>query len=161
MFEDVQELLIGAASMGNVEFVRKAIGIGADPKMNCSEALYVASERGHSECVEFLIPISDSADFASALKIAAFNGHADCVEHLMKVSDPKANHSMALQSASCGGQWECMRLLIPVSDLDDMKNDDEWLIQEHGIANLQAFIEEESLREIASSTKSPKPSNGR
>ena len=161
MFEDVQELLIGAASMGNVGFVRKAVESGAIPKANHSEALYVASERGHAECVEFLIRVSAPSDFASALKIAAFNGHVDCVEHLMKVSDPKANHSMALQHAACAGRWDCMRLLIPASDLDDMKSDDEWVIQAHGIANLQAFIEEESLREIASSTNPPKPSNGR
>lgn len=161
MFEDVQELLIGAASMGNVEFVRKAIGIGADPKMNCSEALYLASERGHADCVEFLIPLSDPTDYDTAFTMAAYKGHVDCVRHLMKVSDPKANHSMALQSASCGGQWDCMRLLIPVSDLDDMKNDDEWLIQAPGIANLQAFIEEESLRQTAVSAKSPKSGNKR
>lgn len=83
MPEDIQKLLLGAASMGNATFVRKAIESGVDTTANGSEALYAAAERGNVECVRLLIPVSDPDDYASALNMAAFEGHIECVRLLI------------------------------------------------------------------------------
>lgn len=159
MSENIQRVLLGAASMGSVDFVREAIGNGADPKANDSEALCAAAESGHVACVNLLIPLSDPTAYPLALKIAAGEGHPECVQALIAVTDPKANHSMALQYAACCGQWDCIRLLLPLSDLADMQNDGEWLMQDHGVANLQAFIAEEELRNgvVKTAKKNAKP----
>ena len=54
-----------------------------------------------------------------ALSWATVNNHYDCVKLLIPVSDPKSNDSYALRWASEKGYTECVKLLIPVSDPKD------------------------------------------
>ena len=82
-----------------------------------SKALPWAARKGHKECVEFLIPLSDPKAMESqALRWAAANGHREIVELLLLVSNPKAYNSSALRSAAMNGHKEIVALLIPVSD---------------------------------------------
>lgn len=133
--------LIAAAMCGLADEVNELIP-RTDPKINNSEALREAAERGHVECVKALIPVSDPDHYMdaycshNALELAAMNGHADCVELLIHVTDVKSeeknaflkdyleesyNDCSVLELAAERGHVDCVKLLMPVSDVESIK----------------------------------------
>ena len=67
-----------------------------------------------------------------ALNLASVNGHAECVKLLIPVSDLKSNDSCALRLASRNGHTECVKLLIPVSNAKDIDSFALRLASENG-----------------------------
>ena len=113
---DLCRALIDCSQSGDLAGVISLLGQGADPSYKASNALRVAAEAGHAECVKVLLPFSAPKDNNSALGLAAGNGHAECVRLLIPVSDPKAYGSHPLHAAAFDGHAECVKLLIPVSE---------------------------------------------
>ena len=105
-----------AARKGHKECVELLIPV-SEPKAEESEALREAADMGHKEIVELLIPVSDpKVNESEALRWAADRGHKECVELLLPLSDPMAIDSWALRVAARNGHREMVELLIPVSD---------------------------------------------
>jgi ankyrin repeat protein len=118
---DKREVLNGrlmkAAGLGDGSALARALEGGADALRGESEALVVAAERGHVECVRLLLPVSDAlANDSCALRASARVGNANCVALLLPASDPLAKNSEALWWAAAHGHAECVRLLLPLSD---------------------------------------------
>ena len=77
----------------------------------------MAASKGHTECVELLIPVSNpKIDNSYPLRIAIVYGHTDCALLLIPFSEPKFGNSEALFLAVQQGSVECVKSLLPVSE---------------------------------------------
>lgn len=74
----------------------------------------VAAEWGHDTCVPLLITSSVELN-SGALHAAAARGHTMCVQHLLPVSNPALGDTTPLEMAARGGHLDCVQLLLPVS----------------------------------------------
>jgi ankyrin repeat protein len=82
---DKQKLLYSGIECNSIHLVKKALKMGADPKLNDYWALRKAAYHGHLECVKLLIPLSDvKACDSLPLKLAAQHGHTKVVDELKK-----------------------------------------------------------------------------
>lgn len=112
-----------------------------------SEALTAAVIENHAECVQLLIPVTDSDGRYWGLQNAARNGHIQCVELLIDVGDPKWHNSQALQLACLGFYDDCVDALLPVSEpeyaLNRLKNNEKpecWQYLEYKMCEQQQRI---------------------
>ena len=117
-----------AARIGWYDKVVELLNQGKDPKAYDSEPLRIASENGHMDIVQLLIPVSNPRTYYLALNEASANGHVDIVRLLVSLCNSKeygskAHGSDALKIASNNGYTEIVKLLIPISDpkADDSK----------------------------------------
>ena len=77
------------ATIGDAEQLSILIAQSKKPT-NFNITLFLASENGHSECVKFLIPLSNPKNKNSeALRIASLKGHVESVKLLIPFSAPK------------------------------------------------------------------------
>lgn len=125
--------LARAAWRGDIIHIRALLAQGPDSTLDRSSALSLAAEMGHAECVNALIPGSDSAALSQALQAAALAGRHDCLQALIEAPNPlpprhalpgelapwerpKDARSLALRKAAREGHARCVELLIPVSN---------------------------------------------
>lgn len=117
MTPDHHTQLLEAARNGNADNVRDLI-IGSDVTHN-TEALCVAAEHGHVECVALLIPVADpKANKSLAMHQCVKHQHTECLKILLPFSDANSCSGLALSNAAHDGYTEGVRLLIPLSDLE-------------------------------------------
>lgn len=106
--------LVQAAREGNAEEVHRLIPLCGSID---SEALRVSAIKGHTKCVELLIPVSNCpAVYSEALRNAASINNTRCVALLAPVSDCTANNSEALQWACHHSNEDMLDILYPLSD---------------------------------------------
>lgn len=90
----LQPLLMVCAENGYLDRVKELVDNGADPRFNDSSPLFLAAKNGHTNIVEFLLPLSDpTTRHAQALRFAVQGGHIRCAELLLQSAsehyDPK------------------------------------------------------------------------
>lgn len=79
-------VILGKRKKTTTAVIRRLIKEGADPKACDSYALRWAAEKGHTEIVKLMIPVSDpKARDSEALRWAAENGHTEIVKLLRAV----------------------------------------------------------------------------
>ncbi len=88
------DAFVNIAGLGNLEQVQKRVNDGVDIDFKHSDtgktALILASERGHTEVVKFLINSGATVDSkdnsgVTALMIASINGHTEIVKLLIEL----------------------------------------------------------------------------
>lgn len=133
----LKRLLLLAADEGDAKQVAALLGHGASARFSENpggpDALCLAAESGHLECVKLLLPHSDATrvgEHGTALHFAAHGSGgsiadpenaAACVELLLERCDPKALDAQgetALMVAARGHSPRCVSLLIPVCGVD-------------------------------------------
>jgi uncharacterized protein len=119
---DPNEAMLTAAKSGDIDGLRRALVAGADPmgatRMSRT-ALMIAASEGRAECVELLLPWSDTEAKShwggTALMRAAERGHAECARILLRAADADATDEegkTALMLAAFAGHVECVELLL-------------------------------------------------
>lgn len=115
-----QKLLLEAIEQNNIVHVTEAIS-HAHPKANNSLALRTAAERGHTQCVEQLIAVSDFKPYnqhiESALELAAQHGHDECVALLVPHAHP-STHTQACRAAARNAHYDIVCNLLPRVEQD-------------------------------------------
>ena len=114
-----------AANQGSVEELRRLLASGESPVEECDvegqSALWIASWRGHADCVSLLLAASApvdraKSDGATPLFIACQEGHMDSAVHLL--SKGAATDAADLEGATplfiaCEtGKYDCTALLL-------------------------------------------------
>lgn len=86
-------------------------------KSELDHSLAASARLGDAEQVRLCLMAGADArhNGSAALTWAAINGSAECVKLLIPVSDVQAHDSMALRRAAESGHAECVDLLIPAS----------------------------------------------
>ncbi len=112
---NLQEQLIDAVDVGNLETVKRLVDRGADIHAGDNSALRWAAGQGHLDIVEFLvgkganIPAQDE----HALRWAANNGHLEVVKYLVEQgADIHALENRSLRWAAEEGQIEVVQFLV-------------------------------------------------
>lgn len=78
----LNEQLIGAARVGNLEELRRLVQQGADLHAEDECALRLAASNGHFEVVKYLV--EHGASPAAGINAAAMSGQIEVVERLLK-----------------------------------------------------------------------------
>jgi hypothetical protein len=119
-----KQALVCAAFRGHLECVQ--LLLPNCPSKGNNEALWRAASQGHLECVKLLIKGSDASN---ALLWAARGGHTQCVRFVMDYVDvthkehPSSGLRLsALSEAASRGYADCVRLLTPVSTLEQINH---------------------------------------
>lgn len=112
------DLLIWAASMGYVQFV-KSLSKSVDEPCRY-RALCIASMKGNEACVEVLLPLTNPmADSSKALRLAMRHGHLECARLLLPFSDV-VEAIRVLESRNLGFQAELLRRLVKEGVVHDV-----------------------------------------
>lgn len=103
------------------------------------------------------------SDFSMALRLAATKGNAYILRIVIPLSDPKALESEALVKAAQNGHFDCVKILMDVSDLDAARRQLEEIGDIDGLYIVQAAIQEKCLRdkEFSLGNLSPKSASKR
>jgi|AntAceMinimDraft_18_1070375.scaffolds.fasta_scaffold03355_3 hypothetical protein len=108
---DPDYLLTKSITRSFLPGIKKALEMGADVHAHNDAALRRASEKGHSDIVEFLI--KNGADIHSndeyALRVASYNGHTNIVE-LLLINGANIHDDEALRLASGNGHLDVIEL---------------------------------------------------
>ena len=114
----ISSSLCDAAHNGHTQCVE--ILFGQSSYASKRRALRLAASAGHRECVLFLAPkIGSGPDADYALVACSHQGLTDCVNMLVTLADPKKKNSYAIQMAAQKKQHECIRILAPLSNVDE------------------------------------------
>lgn len=108
-------LLLKEAACGNTEQVKHLLTLSDSQFYDYHEALCLAAEYGNVDCVQILLPLTNSFD--DALQWAAMGGHTQCVEVLLSHCDPTFNNSGALRMAVYHHHKDIFKILYQVSDV--------------------------------------------
>ena len=104
-----------------------------------------AAWRGDFGGIEDATDRKDDESFA--LQVAAVYGDIEGVRKAIEGGgDPKVDESYALQVAAAYGRGDCVRLLIPVSDIEREVEGLRSNFELDGVALIAAIREEESLK---------------
>lgn len=110
--------LTTAAFAGNAAEVARLIPLsGPTPLKN--DALCLAAQKGHTECVKLLMAVSTHvvvSEHFSPLRKAAENGHVECVKLLLSVAEEDCIYK-ALCDAVRLKHTECVKVLMVACDV--------------------------------------------
>lgn len=112
---DPDDLLIGGAKNNNLNYVKIALGRGANINTLDDDALQLASQNGHLSIVKYLA--EHGADINAlddwALILASRNGHLSIVKYLVKHgADIHSRDYEALKVASRNGHLSTIKYLV-------------------------------------------------
>lgn len=112
---DIHRDLAFNAYSGNAAECRRLLELGANPRNQESQALYLAARHGHPECVKLLMPVSDpNANHSDALAWAIKNSHTESIGLLFPAA-PQNAQFRALVACAETGQADAFRLLLSSS----------------------------------------------
>lgn len=113
----ISDELSEACKSGDVAQVRHFIAQDLPPDIYRSALRSACFRNWEIVCVAELISVCglQSCEF---LQMAAGCGSKTVLTVLIGVCDPKTDNSDALQAAALHGQYRCMKLLYPVSDVE-------------------------------------------
>ena len=107
MQDDLNNILREAAYHGDLPAIEEFVEMGADPAAGRSEALAVAAQQGHLDCVKRLLALGarleDQQHLALRLETLTFL--------LDQGSDPCAKDNYAIGMATKNGHLDCVKLL--------------------------------------------------
>jgi len=110
------KVILGKKEKMTAKVIKRLINEGANPKIKNSYPLRWAAEKGYTEIVKLLIPVSNPKAYNIALQCAAEKGYTKIVKLLIPVSDLKTCNNYTLQCAAEYGHLEIVKLLLSVLD---------------------------------------------
>ena len=136
--DSLQAELIHFSKEGDLAIVARILSTNRLSREQCSPALYEAADRGSADCVQLLIPFSNTQ---AGLRAAAGSGHGQCVSLLIPFSNPQAGNSAALRLAASFGHVECVKLLMPFSNAEELQVSNAlWFAAAHGHAECVSLL---------------------
>ena len=123
--------LIEAAMDGNAQRVKQCIP-NADATIQSNRALRHAVNRGHTQCVELLLPVSDLSDdvaYDELVLDAIEHGYTACVKALLNAAnvtfDPYLSVMYFLMCAVSNEKLDLVRFFVPKA-LHKIERDERW-----------------------------------
>lgn len=156
--------LIQAAKKGNLAEVQRLIPI-CEPSKKAALALSASVYYSHIECAKLLFEFlkHDQAIVNKTLEYAALGGSRELLEIFLPYADPKYNESAALWCAVQSEHIDCIRILIPISDvnlilnrLQDFPQPEKIEMIEHCMALEQRRMLDETVQHTQAFTSTPK-----
>lgn len=115
---DVDRSLARAGLLGDSEALAAILSLGHCSPEGCERAFINATQQGHARCVEQLIPFCDPrANDSLALRIAVITGSPECVKILIPHSNLEGEEP-ALLAATFRCRLDCIALLAPESSAE-------------------------------------------
>ena len=149
----LQKAFVESAEKGYLDNI-KILAKHTNPKGGFANwATVKAAGKGHTQCVEFLLTVSDiNWQAQRALVVASANGHLECVKMLLEVVDPSTNNSEALNAAVFNRQENCINILYPLSPLKDLQTISQECSHHHYndiLKNVRSHMEAEEFKQRA------------